>query len=422
MKTKTKYLTRAIFHVDADAFFASCEQSLNSRYRGKPVVVGRERGIVVAFSYEAKAIGIKRGMSIYEVKQNHPEVIILPGNYEAYSLFSKRIFSLLRRYTDRVEEYSIDEAFADMTGMEKPLKMTYEEIGKDIQATIQKELGIGVSIGISETKSLAKLASSVHKPAGLALITKEDIPDFLKKVSVGSIWGVGSSTAHYMNQSGMYTAWSFVVHSHDFVEKHFTKPHQEIWRELRGEMVYCICTEAKTSFASISKTHTFSFPSKDKGYIFAELVKNMENACTKARSFHLSAKKIRIFLKRQDFTFDTIELCLHRNSAYPHDMMKCIRDAFETLYTKGTLYRATGIVLSELGDEKEIQMNLFESSIIPEKFSRVYSAIDALSKKFGKNTLHLGSSLKAQVSKHYAPFSVVPVKKHINIPHLSSVH
>ncbi len=108
---------KAIVHIDADAFFAACEQSLNPKLKGKPVITGQERGIAASMSYEAKARGVTRGMTLREVKRICPDAIILPSDYETYSLLSKRLFSIVKRYTPDVEEYSIDECFADITGL-----------------------------------------------------------------------------------------------------------------------------------------------------------------------------------------------------------------------------------------------------------------------------------------------------------------
>jgi DNA polymerase-4/DNA polymerase V len=105
--------------MDADAFFASCEQAIHPELRGKPVVTGRERGIVAAASYEAKGRGVKRGMGLFDVKKVCPDVILLPSDYETYSLFSVRMFEILRRFSPDVEEYSIDEAFVDLTGLRR---------------------------------------------------------------------------------------------------------------------------------------------------------------------------------------------------------------------------------------------------------------------------------------------------------------
>ena len=108
---------RAILHLDADAFFASCEQAIHPELRGKPVITGKERGIVAAASYEAKARGVQRGVRLWDVKKLCPDAVILPSDYETYSLFSVRMFEILRRFSPDVEEYSIDEAFVDLTGL-----------------------------------------------------------------------------------------------------------------------------------------------------------------------------------------------------------------------------------------------------------------------------------------------------------------
>src|SRR3954470_22757085 len=138
---------RAILHVDGDAFFASCEVAKDPSLRGKPVITGKERGIVSACTYEAKALGIKRGMILSEVRKICPEAIILPSDYETYSLFSERMYKIVRRYTPELEEYSIDECFADLTGMRRVNKMPYPSMAEHIQEDLVRELGMTFSIG-----------------------------------------------------------------------------------------------------------------------------------------------------------------------------------------------------------------------------------------------------------------------------------
>jgi DNA polymerase-4/DNA polymerase V len=146
---------QAIAHVDGDSFFASCEQALHSEYKGRPLVVGGERGIATAMSKEAKLLGITRGMQNHKIKSQFPECIIVPSDYESYSLFSLRIFAIARRYTPTVEEYSIDECFADVTGLRKSLKMSYVEITQSIKADLQRELGVTFSVGLAPSKVMA---------------------------------------------------------------------------------------------------------------------------------------------------------------------------------------------------------------------------------------------------------------------------
>src|SRR5215475_12993556 len=158
---------RAILHIDGDAFFASCEQSRRPKLQGRPVVTGKERGIAASGTYEAKARGVTRGMRIADIRKVCPEAVILPSDYETYSLLSKRFFAIVRRYTPDVEEYSIDECFADITGLRRPLRMSYLKIAERIKRDLDAELGFTFSVGLAPNKVVAKIASKWQKPSGL---------------------------------------------------------------------------------------------------------------------------------------------------------------------------------------------------------------------------------------------------------------
>src|ERR671925_2290697 len=140
---------RAIVHIDGDAFFASCEQSRRPKLQGRPVVTGKERGIAASMSYEAKARGVTRGMRIAEIRKICPDVVILPSDYETYSLLSKRFFAIVRRYTPEVEEYSIDECFCDLTGLRRPLRLSYPQIAARIKQDLDTALGFTFSAGLA---------------------------------------------------------------------------------------------------------------------------------------------------------------------------------------------------------------------------------------------------------------------------------
>src|SRR5438128_7542395 len=150
---------RAILHIDGDAFFASCEQSRNPHLKGRPVITGKERGIVASMSYEAKARGVTRAMRLSEVKRVCPEAVLLPSDYETYSILSHRLFAIVRKYTPDVEEYSIDECFADLTGLRRPLKMSYRKIAERIKRELDAELGFTFSVGLARNKVVAKTVS-----------------------------------------------------------------------------------------------------------------------------------------------------------------------------------------------------------------------------------------------------------------------
>lgn len=403
---------RAILHLDADAFFASCEQAVHPELRGRPVITGKERGIVAAASYEAKARGVERGMRLFEVKKICPDAVMLPSDYETYSLFSVRMFEILRRFTPDVEEYSIDEAFADLTGLRRSFHGSYGLVASRIQKTIEQELGITVSIGVSLSKVLAKIGSKHKKPKGLTIIPGRDIHLYLRDLPVGKVWGIGPNTAAFLAKLGISTALEFAKADEAFVETHLSKPFREIWHELNGRSVYPVTTESKSGYQSISKAKTFTPPSMDEEFIFAQLSKNLENACIKARRYRLAATRLIVFLRQQDFRDYGVELRLTRPTAYPLEMFGPLREGFRSVYRPRTQYRQTGVVLAGLVPEDSIQFTLFDDTARIEKISRIYSAVDALSERFGKHALQHGASLPAkQQAQHEGERGDVPQRK-----------
>lgn len=192
---KEKARKKVLLHMDGDAFFVGVEIAKNPKLKGLPVVTGAERGIVSALSYEAKSLGVVRAMPIQKLKRNFPDVIVLPGDYASYLRYSKAMFAIVRRYADEVEEYSIDECFADLTGLDKPLKMSYLQIAERIKMEVNEELGLSVTIGLAPNKVLAKVASKWAKPNGLTIITQENIKEFLKTFAIEKVWGIGPRTS-----------------------------------------------------------------------------------------------------------------------------------------------------------------------------------------------------------------------------------
>jgi len=402
---------RAILHLDADAFFASCEQAIHPEFKGKPVITGKERGIVAAASYEAKAKGVKRGMRLFEVRQVCPDAVILPSDYETYSIFSLRMFEILKRFSPDVEEYSIDEAFVDLTGLRRSYHGPYGLIGKKMQEAVEAELGFTVSVGVSLTKVLAKIGSKHNKPHGLTIIPGRDIHLYLEKLPTEKIWGIGSNTAAFLGKFGITTALEFARKDERFIQKHLSKPYQEIWHELNGRSVYPVTTESKSSYQSISKAKTFTPPSNDKTFIFAQLSKNLENACIKARRYKLAPTRLIIFLRTQEFRNTGIEMKLNRPSAYPSDLFGLLRAGFDRVHRANSFYRQTGVVLAGLVSETGIQYTLFDDPARIEKMARIYSAVDELSARFGKYMVHHATSLPTKIqSQHEGERGDVPIR------------
>ena len=432
-KISLQSFPKAIVHIDGDCFFASCEVARNPKLRGKSVVTGKERGIASSFTYEAKARGVKRGMRLSEIKKLCPDAIFLPSDYETYSLYSKRMFEIVRRYTPDVDEYSIDECFADITGLRRSLRLTYTQIAEKIKYDLDNELGMTFSVGLSVNKVTAKIASKWKKPSGLTVIPLHNLHLFLDKLQTDKIWGIGPQTGAHLSKLRVYTALDFALKDLEWVEKNFTKPQIEIWRELHGEFVYPLNTEEKHDYQSISKTRTFTPPSANKEVVFSELSKNVESACIKLRRHTLFTKEVFFYLKRQDFGYAGLEIKLPFPVSVPQVIIRSIRESFDKVYQKNTLYRATGVVLMKLSNGNTTTMDLFGESLVEDKISKVYEQVDAVEKKYGKHTLFLGSSFSAMKNdQHEGDRGTLTdrkrfrlkgetVRKHLNIPNLGKV-
>ena len=385
-------LPKAIAHVDCDAFFASVEQSLDPTLKGKPVIVGKDRGIAAAFSYEAKRKGVVRAMHLSEIKKLCPDAVFLPCDYETYSLVSHRFYSILRRFTPDVEEYSIDEAFVDLTGLRRVHHNSYESIALEIKDTLERELGITVSVGLSLTKSIAKICSRDNKPSGFTCVKGYELHDYLKKVETPRVCGFGPASVALLAKHGVHTVWDYVERPEAFARKLLGKIGVELWHELKGEAVYRVVVEKKEGQASLSKTKTFTPASNDRDFVRAQLIRNMESAFIKLRRHHLRTKAIGVYLKNSDHRGRALYAGLTRHTDSPLEGVKIVSGLFDKLFDERIKYRATGVWFHEIESDAHAQKDLFDDPAEIADLKEISKVIDEASALYGKHSLHLASS------------------------------
>lgn len=387
--------SRAILHVDGDAFFVSCEVACDPSLRGKPVVTGAERRIASAMSYEAKALGVGRGMPVYQIRQLFPQVIVVPSHYRLYEIFSQRMFKIISRFTSMVEWYSIDECFADITGLDADLGMSYEDIAKQIQETLYNELGITFSVGLSTSKVLAKVASKWKKPNGRTIIPLSKIGEYLRKVPLGKIWGIGPQTNSYLFRFGIETAQDFVDKGEEWVRENCAKPMVDIWYELSGVSLHDVHIGKKTDQKSFASTETFTPVSDDSIFLFSELSRHVENTTRSARRHSLAATRVSFFLKTKDFRYHRTECTLSVPSALPGVILETIGKSFNGIFDPSFKYRATGVTLFDMIPISHISQNLFGGNNKSDSVKKVYDVVDELILKYGSGVMHVCSSLDA---------------------------
>ena len=213
---------RRILHVDMDAFFSAVEQKRRPELVGKPVVVGGEgdpakRGVVSTASYEARKFGIHSAMPLRTALKLCPDAIFLPVDYKEYSRVSEEVKGILREFSPIMEDVGIDEAFLDISFIDKPS----EEIAGEIKNRIREKTGLTCSIGIAPNKLLAKMASDMRKPDGLTVISENEIQSRIWPLSVRKLWGVGPKTEAYLKKMGIQTVGELASFSLDRLTEEF---------------------------------------------------------------------------------------------------------------------------------------------------------------------------------------------------------
>jgi DNA polymerase-4/DNA polymerase V len=271
-----------------------------------------------------------------------------------------------------------------------------------VKRDLETELGMTFSLGLSATKTLAKIGSKWRKPSRLTAISLKDAPQYLRQIPAGAVWGIGPNTSAYLAKYGVRTALDFAKKDEVWVRARLSKPFVETWRELNGEAAYELDTAGRATYQSISKTKTFTPPSSDPTFVLSQLSKNVENACIKARRWKLASTRIFFFLKTQDFQYRGCEVRLPRATALPHELLRAIKMHVPSVWRGGLAYRATGIILLDLVGDADTQLDLFGAAEESRAVARVYERMDEIAEKYGKHAVFLGSSWKAMTYAAHA--------------------
>lgn len=378
--------------VDCDSFFVSCEQKVNPELKNKPVCVMSGRGqCVISRSKEAKALGIRMGMPYFQIEGKMKEATYINASHDLYGEISKEVMSVLKRFSPKVEIYSIDEAFVDLTGLERLYKKNYLEIAQMIRQTIKDEVDIPVSIGLSSSKSLAKLASDKAKTngEGVFLIGSRKIIPVLENTSIDEIWGIGRNISAMLRRNGILTAYELVRQSDIWLNKQIGIHGLEMKHELLGEMVSPVSDEIKLP-KSIQKTSAMAKFTSDKEYIKNSLNYHIHRACVKLRKINAKCHGIGIMLRTKDFKVYYDKRMLNQATSFELEISDTIFEMLDELYNPEILYRSTGVILDTFVHNSEAQLSLFADNEIETKKDKLSKCFDKLEEKFGKNIIQTG--------------------------------
>ncbi len=419
-------MKRAIVHFDGDSFFASVEQVMNFRLKGKPILTGGERGAITSVSVEAKKMGLGRGLSLADAKKICPEVVVVSSSYLTYSIFAERMYAIVREFTPHVEEYSIDECFADITFIKN---VPYEETAQKIKKRLEESLGITFGVGLGPNKVLAKAASKYRKPGGFTSVELFGREEFLKNIPVGALWGVGPSSSKFLQSEGIKTAFDFSLKDERWLHSNrISLSLIHIWQELRGNFSYRVEKDEKHVNKSVISSGTFRPATNKRHILLRELSCHAEEVCQRVRLYGRKGRYLRFYLKTSDFRYRSFDFALSIPLSTPNKIMELIEENFDQVYRRGELYRATGISLSGLLPEEFSSFDLFGEVEENKKNIAVFSVVDSIDKRFGRETMRLASSIGEQEEesfyakeKYKAPQLIYKEGRPLRIPLLGIV-
>jgi len=338
---------RRILHVDMDAFFSSVEQKRHPELAGKPVVVGGEgdptkRGVVSTASYEAREFGIHSAMPLRTAYKLCPEAIFLPVDYEEYSRVSGEIKGLLKAFTPIIEDVGIDEAFLDISTIDRPSG----EIAREIKKRIKDETGLTCSIGIAPNKLLAKMASDMQKPDGLTVIMEDDIQSRIWPLSVRKLWGVGPKTEAYLKEMGIQTVGDLASLSMDRMIEEFGQSYGSyLYEASRGIDESPLVTHWEPK--SISRENTFQRDVDNWQVIAKTLAELAKEVVINMKEEGYQGRTVSLKIRFNDFKTYTRAKTLSRHTDSEEEIRKAAFDCLGRLELKKKV-RLIGVRVSHL--------------------------------------------------------------------------
>jgi len=342
-------------------------------------------------------------MPVWEAKKLMPHAAYLPADFRFYGLLSEKMFSILRRFSPEIEVYSIDEGFLDLNGMRMLLRKDFKAIAHDIRRTVQKEVGITVSVGVSVTRILAKMASEYNKPNGVTIVKGRMIEQFLERTQLSDITGIGRNRLALLQKFNINTPIDFVHTDMAIIQRLLGKSGTDLWHELQGTS--SIGLDFHTHLPkSMARTASMGQVSSSKKLIASHLTRHTFRLTTEMVLKKYLAKRITIFLKQKDFLsiYAKTDFDCPTNNYFK--LSQAVRNMLHDLYQQDMEYRACGITAQKITRAKDVQLDLFGTIKKDSKQTELFIAVDKLNKRYGKATVKMAGSISPKKSRNRTRF------------------
>ena len=372
---------RHIAHFDLDTFFVSVECLRNPKIIGKPVLIGGngDRAVVASCSYEARKFGIHSAMPMKIAKRLCSHAIVIRGDMEAYSKYSRIVTDIISDSVPLAEKSSIDEFYMDLTGMDKYFGCNV--FSAELKKKVYKESGLPVSYALASNKLISKVATNEVKPNGQIEIPFGNEKTFLAPLSVIKIPGIGKETAYLLLKMGVETVATLSAIPVEMLQNLLGKNGTELWRKANGidETPVVPFHEQK----SISTENTFQTDTIDINFLHAQLVRMTENIAFQLREENKLTGCVTVKLRYSNFETFTKQVTIPYTNA-DHILYKIASDLFDKLYQRRMLIRMIGIHFTNL-IPGNYQISLFEDT---QEMVRLYQSIDSIKHRYGEKFLY----------------------------------
>lgn len=392
---------RSILHMDLDTFFVSCERLMDSKLVGKPVLIGgnSDRGVVASCSYEARTFGVHSAMPMKLAKQLCPEAIIIRGNSGVYSNYSKMVTDVIKEDVPLYEKSSIDEFYIDLTGVDRFFGCY--SLASELRQKITRETGLPISFGLSNNKTVSKVATGEIKPNNQLHIVEGDEKPFLAPLSVKKIPMVGDKTFKSLCDLGLKRIRLVQEMPLEIMEKVLGKNGGMIWKKANGIDNSPVIPYQERK--SISTERTFSKDTTDVLKLKGVLVAMAENLIFQLRRGNKVTACVTVKIRYSDFQTYTKQRRIPY-SASDHTIMPIVMGIFKELYNRRLLIRLIGVRFSHILEGGH-QINLFEDSL---EMINLYQAMDKIRDKYGDRAVMRASGFGAKSISRFNPFNGEP--------------
>ena len=390
-----------IAHLDLDTFFVSVERLMDSRLMGRPILIGggSDRGVVASCSYEARQFGVHSAMPMRLAKELCPHATVIRGNTGNYTKYSKIVTDIIREEVPVFEKSSIDEFYVDLTGMDKFFGCM--KLASELRQKIIRESGLPISFGLSQNKTVSKVATGEAKPNNEILVQKGKEKPFLAPLSVKKIPMVGNKTYQTLRNLGVQKIKTVQDMPMEMMERVFGKSGIVIWKKANGIDKNPVVPYSERK--SISTERTFDKDTIDVVKLRGILSAMVENLAFQLRRGEKLSACVTLKVLYSDFNTHTLQ-CKIPYTAADHLLIPKVLELFDRLYNKRLLVRLIGVRFSHLVGGA-YQINLFEDS---EELINLYQAMDRMRERYGDRAVIRAAGIGAKTLGRFNPFNGEP--------------